>query len=66
MGFFLGIFDSDTIEAALGRQGSSADRHIGKVSPNSTNGLHLRQDWAKMVDAFSWRVRPHVTREVSG
>jgi hypothetical protein len=65
MPFFLGIYNSDIIESAHDHQ--SANTSAGAVVSvcRETERAGLAQDWAGLVDLFSWRKQPCVSVQIS-
>ena len=66
MSFFLGIYDSDTIDSAFGRQSKNMFRGAEIRTTGAEQRSQLRQDWADLVDKFSWRVQPSAPGQAFG
>lgn len=58
MSFFLGIYDSDTIDRAFGRRSRKTAYDSHSLRAVSEANVQLKQDWADLVGKFSWRVQP--------
>lgn len=64
MGFFIGIYDPDTINACFGQHCEGANYQTGHHSSGSFQRIQLKQDWADLVDWFSWRKQPDGQRGI--
>ena len=64
MPFFLGIYNSDIIESALGHQSANTTPGAVVSGRGETERAELAQDWAGLVDRFSWREHPCVSAQI--
>lgn len=55
---FSGIFDPSIIEAALERPGNDITPSTRINVLNLESRVQLVNDWASIVDSFSWRQQP--------
>jgi len=58
MAIFLSSYDPDIIEAALGHPTKHAIYRDHKRLSDCDQCVQLIEDWADLVDHFSWRQRP--------
>ena len=58
MGLFLGIYDPDIIEAALGHSDKTARHSVETRRAQKDQRFYLSEHWANLIDQFTWRQQP--------